>query len=59
VRTLDQQRPRMVKRRNSSYAPHKRDATKSVCDFTPRISTQTGRRAAPPRERRHSALFIF
>jgi hypothetical protein len=44
VRTLDQQRPRMVKRRNSAYAPFKRPRTRVACDFTPSLSPPAGSR---------------
>jgi hypothetical protein len=46
VRTLDQQRPRMVKRRNSAYAPFKRPRTNVACDFTPLLSKPAGSRIA-------------
>lgn len=46
VRTLDQQRPRMVKRRNSAYAPFKRPRTRVDCDFTPAMSAPAGNRIA-------------
>jgi hypothetical protein len=46
VRTLDQQRPRMVKRRNSAYAPFKRPRTRVACDFTPAMSPPAGSRIA-------------
>jgi hypothetical protein len=40
----------MVKRRNSPYASHKRDVpSRQPCDFTPKITTPTGRRPPPPR----------
>jgi hypothetical protein len=46
VRTLDQQRPRMVKRRNSAYAPFRRPRTQLACDFTPALSPPAGSRIA-------------
>ena len=48
VRTLNQQRPRMVNRRNSSCVPHQRGKQKTGCDFTPVITAPTGRRPPPP-----------
>jgi hypothetical protein len=44
VRTLDQQRPRMVKRRNSPFAPFKRPRTATTCDFTPVVNPPAGSR---------------
>lgn len=49
VRTLNQQRPRMVKRRNSAYAPFKRPRTHQPCDFTPVPSPPAGSRMARPK----------
>jgi hypothetical protein len=46
VRTLNQQRPRMVKRRNSPYAPYKAPRVHRPCSFEPCISAPAGRRAA-------------
>jgi len=46
VRTLGQQRPRMVKRRNSAYASFKRPRKNFACDFMPSLSKPAGSRMA-------------
>ena len=54
-----QQRPRMVKRRDSSYVPHHRGKPKSVCDLTPVITAPTGRRPPPPPRLKLPTFIIY
>ena len=54
-----QQRPRMVKRRDSSYVPHHRGKPKTVCDLTPVITAPTGRRPPPPPRLKLPTFIIY
>jgi len=45
---MNQQRPRMVKRRNSPYASFKRPRTKAACDFTSAMSQPSGSKINKP-----------
>lgn len=56
TRTLNRRSPRMVKRRNSQYAPHDRQApTRVPTDFTPTTVAprEPTRRTRPPRKDLH------
>jgi hypothetical protein len=59
VHTRERCSARMVKRRNSPYAPFQRNALRrQPCDFTPKIASPAGRQAAPPRRRPPANEFL-